>query len=262
LFSTQPQRIPVAGIELEVQSWGAGEETILLLHEGLGSVAHWRDFPHALSEATGRQVVAWSRQGHGRSQKLSRPRNPDYMHVEADRLPLLMDTLNLERAHLFGHSDGASIALIAASRVPERVTSLVLEAPHVLVEQITYDSIAKAKDLYRSTDLPARLGRYHADVHHTFWSWNDVWLDPRFRDWNIENVLPGIRAPALLIQGVDDEYGTLDQLKRIAAVLPETRLLVLEHCGHAPHRDRPEMVLTETREFLKEQARRTMNPGE
>jgi pimeloyl-ACP methyl ester carboxylesterase len=257
---SQPQLIPVAGIELEVQSWGAGQETILLLHEGLGSVAHWRDFPPALAEATGRRVVAWSREGHGRSQKLSAPpRNPDYMHLEAERLVPLLDTLGLPSVHLFGHSDGASIALIAASRFPERVKSLVLEAPHVLVEQVTYDSIAKAKDAYRSTDLPARLGRYHADVDHTFWNWNDIWLDPRFRDWNIVDVLPGIRAPALLIQGVDDEYGTLDQLKRIAAVLPQTRLVVLEHCGHAPHRDRPDAVLNKTNEFLNDQRRRTMD---
>jgi pimeloyl-ACP methyl ester carboxylesterase len=245
----------VEGVELEVQAWGEGEETILLLHEGLGSVSHWRDFPERLAAATGARVIAWSRQGHGRSQKLTARRDPDYMHIEAERIGPLLDALNVTRAHLFGQSDGASIALLAAAMLPGRVETMILEAPHVLVEQITYDSIAEARQIYLTTDLPRKLARHHADVDHIFWMWNDIWLDPRFRNWNIENVLPAIRAPALMIQGLDDEYGTLDQLHRIAAILPETETLLLERCKHAPHRDQPEAVLNATAKFLKQHAR-------
>ena len=247
--------IVVDGVELEMQCWGSGSETILLLHEGLGSVSHWRDFPVRLAERTGARVIAWSRQGNGRSQKLAARRDPDYLHVEGARVGAFMDAMGVTRAHLFGQSDGASLALIAAAKFPDRIQSLILEAPHVLVEQITYDSIDQAREVYRTTDLSAKLARHHDDIDHTFWMWNDIWLDPRFRDWNIENVLPAIRAPALLIQGLDDEYGTLDQLDRIAAVLPDTEMLILEQCRHAPHRDRPEAVLEATVNFLKHRAK-------
>ncbi len=246
------QRVTVGGIGLELRRWPGGGDPIVLLHEGLGSISMWRDFPEQLAQATGHQVIAWSRRGHGHSDHLPAKRDPDYMHHEADALIALLDHLAIERAHLFGHSDGGSIALIAAARRPDRVATLTLEAPHVLVEQVTVDSITKVKAVYQSTDLGQKLGRHHADGDHTFWRWNDIWLDPRFRDWNIEDVLPGIRAPALLIQGYDDEYGTMDQLDRIAAVLPVTRRLALEACGHSPHRDQTQAVLEATRAFLAE----------
>jgi pimeloyl-ACP methyl ester carboxylesterase len=244
--------ITVRGVALEVRRWRGHGLPILLLHEGLGSISLWRDFPDQLSAASGRPVVAWSRQGHGRSERLPSPREPDYMHAEADSLPLLMDALGLPRAVLFGHSDGGSIALIAAARFPERIAALILEAPHVLVEQLTVDSIAQLKVAYQTTDLGRKIARHHNDADHVFWRWNDIWLDPRFRDWNIEAVLPAVQAPALLIQGKDDEYGTMDQLDRIQAVLAQTSRVELDRCGHSPHRDRRDAVLQASVGFLRE----------
>jgi pimeloyl-ACP methyl ester carboxylesterase len=243
--------ICVNGVTLEAKRWPGRGLPLLLLHEGLGSVAMWRDFPEALATATGHEVIAWSRQSYGASDPLPRPRDPGYMHDEAALLPDVMDALNIDCAHLLGHSDGGSIALIAAARFPARAASLILEAPHVYVEQITVDSIAEVKTTYQTTDLGMRLGRHHKDGDHTFRRWNDIWLDPRFRDWNIEALLPRVTAPALLIQGLDDEYGSLDQLDRIEAVLPHTRRLELARCGHSPHRDQPEAVLTAVTAFLR-----------
>lgn len=246
----QLARITVDGVGLEVRRWEGRGAPILLLHEGLGSISMWRDFPERLAAASGHAVVAWSRRGHGASDLLPEKRDPDYMHREADATIRLLDSLKIERAHFFGHSDGGSISLIAAARYPARVASLVLEAPHVYVEQLTVDSIAKVKTVYETSDLGRKLARHHADGDHAFWSWNDIWLDPRFRDWTIEDLLPAVRAPALLIQGRDDEYGTMDQLDRIAAVLPVTRRLELDDCGHSPHRDQAQAVLDATVSFL------------
>jgi pimeloyl-ACP methyl ester carboxylesterase len=211
----------------------------------------WRDFPQQLALTTGRPVLAWSRRGYGLSDPLPGRRDPDYMHAEADAVVRLMDTLAIERAVLFGHSDGASIALITASRAPERVAALVLEAPHVFVEDLSIESIARTRHLYTTTNFRQLLGRHHRDPDHVFWGWNDIWLDPRFRDWSIEELLPAIRAPALLIQGRDDEYGTLEQIDRIGAALPDVQRLELERCGHSPHRDQPEAVLRAAADFVQ-----------
>jgi|HubBroStandDraft_1064217.scaffolds.fasta_scaffold00100_8 pimeloyl-ACP methyl ester carboxylesterase len=245
-------RLVVDGVGLEVASWPGAGDPILMLHEGLGSVSMWRDFPERLALATGRDVVAWSRRGYGQSDPPARPLDPDYMHAEAESLPAVMDALGIGRAHLFGHSDGASIALIAAAFRPERVASLVLEAPHVLVEQRTVDSIAAVRKVHQTTDLGIRLGRHHRDADRVFRAWSDIWLDRRFRDWNIEGLLARVTAPALLIQGLDDEYGTLDQLDRIERALPRTRRLDLARCGHSPHRDQPQAVLAAIVAFLAE----------
>ena len=242
--------VAVGGVGLEVREWPGGHPAILMLHEGLGSVAMWRGFPAALASATGHRVIAWSRQGYGLSDPLPTRREPDYMHREADAVPMLMDAVGLGRAILFGHSDGASIALIVAARFPDRVAGLILEAPHVFVETLTVESIAAVKETYRSTNLGRRLGRYHRDPDHAFWRWNDIWLDPRFLRWSIEDLLPRVRAPALLIQGQDDEYGTMEQLDRIAAVLERTRRLELASCGHSPHRDQPAAVLRAAAAFV------------
>jgi pimeloyl-ACP methyl ester carboxylesterase len=240
---------------LEVRRWPAHHQgvgdPILLLHEGLGSISSWRDFPARLMEVTGRNVIAWSRRGYGWSDPLPDARAPDYMHAEARLLPQVMDRLGVARAVLFGHSDGGSIALIAAALMPDLVSALILEAPHVMVEPITVDSIAAIGAAYRPDDLGVKLGRHHADPDRVFRQWNDIWLDPRFRDWTIEDVLPDIAAPALLIQGLDDEYGTLDQLDRVAVVLPRTERLELSDCGHSPHRDRRDAVLAASRAFLE-----------
>jgi len=254
---TSQSSLLVDDVRLEFKTWPGSGVPVLLLHEGLGSVAMWRDFPQQLALATGRPVLAWSRRGYGLSDPLPSPRDPDYMHEEADAVVRLMDTRAIERAILFGHSDGASIALITAARSPGRVAALILEAPHVFVEDLSIESIARAKHLYTTTHFNQLLGRYHRDPDRVFWGWNDIWLDPRFRGWSIEELLPAIRAPALLIQGRDDEYGTLAQIDRIGAALPNVERLELERCGHSPHRDQPAAVLRATAAFLQGPGRET-----
>jgi pimeloyl-ACP methyl ester carboxylesterase len=222
-----------------------------MLHEGLGSVTQWRDFPERLAAQTGRRIVAYSRAGYGASEPPRGARTTAYMHDEArDALPAVLDALAIEHPVLFGHSDGASIALLYASMYPERPRALVLEAPHVFVEELSVRSIAEMRTLYATTDLRAKLARHHADVDTVFFGWNDIWLDPAFRSWNIEAALAAIRCPVLLIQGEDDEYGTPAQLASIAARVSTTETLLLANCGHAPHRDQPAAVLAATAAFL------------
>lgn len=228
----------------------------MLLHEGLGSVAMWRDFPDALAGRTGRRVFAYSRFGHGQSDPPARPRTPAFMDEEARLLAEILDTAGIARAVLFGHSDGGSIALLAAADLPARVHSLVLEAPHVFVEDVSLASIARMQRLYADADtaLRARLQRYHRDVDAAFRGWNDVWLDPAFRAWNIEAALPRVSCPVLAMQGELDEYGTLAQIDAIVrqASGPVTRL-VLDNAGHAPHRDAQAAVLDAIETFLSAQ---------
>ena len=224
---------------------------IVLLHEGLGSVSLWRDVPARLRERTRCTVVAYSRYGYGRSDPFAEPREPDYMHHEGEVvLPALLAALDVERPVLFGHSDGASIALIFAGSRPVAARALVLEAPHVFVEELSVRSISAAKRTFATTDLPARLGRHHADAAATFAGWNDVWLDPRFRDWNIESYASRVTCPVLLIQGRDDQYGTVAQLESIASRIAGTRTLLVPNAGHSPHRDAPELVLDQVADFV------------
>lgn len=243
--------ITVDDVLLETARWGQGDGLpILLLHEGLGSVHLWKDFPARLADACDREVIAWSRQGHGWSDADSAPREPGYMHSEAALLPQVMAALGVTKAHILGHSDGASIALIGAALHPELVDSLILEAPHVLVEDLTHASIAEVAAKFPQTDMGERMRRYHRDPGALFASWSSIWLDPRFRSWSIEQMLPRIAAPALLIQGQDDQYGTLDQLDRIAAQVTQSQRLVLANCRHSPHFDRQDSVLTAICTFL------------
>jgi pimeloyl-ACP methyl ester carboxylesterase len=226
---------------------------LVLLHEGLGSVAMWRDFPDRLAALTGATVLAYSRRGHGRSEPLSAPRRVDYMHCEArDILPAVLAQLAIDRPVLIGHSDGASIALIHAGAAPERVRGLVLLAPHVFVEERTIAGATAAREAWRTGDLPARLARYHDDPQGLFAGWNEIWLAPQFRDWNIEAFLPGIACPLLLIQGEDDAYGTLAQFTAIRRGVKSRRIeeLVLPGCGHTPHRERPQAVLAAIARFV------------
>lgn len=257
IIPDEPTFLLVDEVRLELKTWPGNGIPILLLHEGLGSVSMWRDFPQQLALATGRPVLAWSRRGYGLSDPLLSRRDPDYMQREADAVARLMDSLAIERATLFGHSDGASIALIVAARFPDRITALILEAPHVFVEDISIESIARTTHLYTTTSFSKLLARYHRDSDRVFWDWNDIWLDPRFRNWSIEELLPAIRAPALLIQGRDDEYGTLEQINRISAALADAQRLELERCGHSPHRDHPEAVLAAAAAFLQRIGRKT-----
>jgi pimeloyl-ACP methyl ester carboxylesterase len=226
--------------------------TIVFLHEGLGSVGLWKNFPAAVVERTGLAAVVYSRRGHGHSDPDQLPRAPGFMHHEGEVvLPALLDALALDEVILFGHSDGASIALLAAARRDARIRRLVLMAPHVFVEDLSVASILAAQQSFDHGDLRARLGKYHADPDHTFRAWNDIWLDPAFRDWDIRDRLSRIACPILLIQGRDDEYGTLAQIDAIAAAT-DADVLILDHCGHSPHRDRRDMVLATAAAFMLE----------
>ncbi len=226
--------------------------TLILLHEGLGSVAMWRDFPARLAARTGRAAVVYSRYGYGRSDPIAAPHAPRYMHDEAlIALPELRDALGLDDVVLVGHSDVASIALLHAGSGRWPVRALILEAPHVFVEDVSVASIAAARDAYATGELRRRLARYHADVDSAFRGWNHAWLDPAFRTWNIEDRLPGVRCPVLAIQGADDEYGTLAQIDAIArGVAGPFEKLVLAGCKHSPHRDQEETVLAAMAAFI------------
>jgi pimeloyl-ACP methyl ester carboxylesterase len=213
----------------------------------------WRDFPDALAERTGRAVFAYSRAGHGASDPPSTPHTVRFMHEEAvDQLPEILAAAAITRPVLLGHSDGGSIALIFAATYPERVSGLVLEAAHVFVEDISIASIDRITSEYATTGLRSRLAKHHADVDAAFRGWSDVWLAPEFRDWNLEEYLPRVTAPALVIQGEDDEYGTLRQVDAIARqVRGPVKTLVLPRCGHSPHRDQPALVIDAINQFLR-----------
>jgi pimeloyl-ACP methyl ester carboxylesterase len=228
----------------------ADRPTIVMLHEGLGSLSMWRDFPQRVASATGAEVVVYSRRGYGQSDPLPGPRDVDYMHVEADDvLPKLLAALGISRPLLIGHSDGASIAIIHAG-IGFAVAGLVLMAPHVFVEELTVESIAAIREVWKTTDMGARLGRYHRDAEHTFWGWNDIWLLPAFKRWNIEALVPKIAAPMIVIQGLDDGYGTPAQCESIKAhAKAPCELVMLEACKHSPHRDQPERTLEAIRRF-------------
>jgi pimeloyl-ACP methyl ester carboxylesterase len=246
--------VDIAGQELECVRIGTDRPgpTLIFLHEGLGSVALWRDFPQRVADATAHPALVYSRAGYGRSTARVAARTPRYMHEEAlVILPSLLDALGIVDAILIGHSDGASIALIHAGARVRPVRALVAMAPHVFVEDLSIASIAQARDDYQSTDLRTKLGRYHVDVDSAFRGWNDIWLSPAFRDWNIERYLPGIDCPLLLIQGRDDEYGTLAQLDAIERqVSGRVERVELADCGHSPHRDQPSATLAAITDFV------------
>jgi pimeloyl-ACP methyl ester carboxylesterase len=245
--------VAIDGVRLEyARIAGDAARPIVMLHEGLGSLAMWRDFPQRLAEATGAEVVVYSRRGYGQSDPLRGPRKVDYMHGEAqDVLPKLLQALGIRRPLLVGHSDGASISIIHAGSGND-VAGLVLMAPHVFVEDLTVDSIAAIKEVWKTSDMSSRLGRYHRDAGHTFWAWNDIWLLPAFKQWNIEAFVPKIVAPMLVIQGRDDEYGTPAQCEAIKArARAPCELLMLEACKHSPHRDQPEATLAAISRFYR-----------
>jgi pimeloyl-ACP methyl ester carboxylesterase len=242
-----------------VGSAGPGAPVLVFLHEGLGSVAMWRDFPARLCQAAGVRGLVYSRPGYGRS--TPRPADqrwtPSFMHTQAQEvLPALLRALDVEPARdalwLFGHSDGGSIALLYAAAFPQALRGAIVLAPHIFVEDVSVTSIEQAREAYLETDLKQRLARYHDDVDSAFWGWNDIWLDPAFRGWNIERDIATIRCPLLAVQGVDDEYGTLEQVRGIARIVPQARLLELAGCGHSPHKDQPRAVIEAAARFLRE----------
>ena len=253
-MSGQSEFIEVQGRRLEylrIAGSRSGVPTLVFLHEGLGSVSMWRDFPARVAHATGCPVVVYSRYGYGRSDVLEEPFTVRYMHEEAlAALPEFLERMYIVEPVLFGHSDGGSIALIHAG-AHHRVRALILEAPHVFVEDLSVSSIALAKVSFETTDLPGRLARHHADAEKTFRRWNGIWLHPDFRAWNIEEYLPIVDCPVLAIQGRDDEYGTVAQLEAIRArVRGPVELLQLACCGHSPHRDQPQAVIEAVTRFV------------
>ena len=246
--------LPVQGhrIEYEFIRVDRDAPVIVFLHEGLGSHAMWRDFPARLARAARCSALVYSRYGHGNSDALAAPRRPDFMHEEGMRaLPELLDKLGVERPILFGHSDGGSIALIYAAAAGRPVTGLIVEAPHVMVEDLSISSIQESKRIFETTDLRQKLARYHAHPESTFRGWNDIWLAPEFRQWSIEEYLPRLACPVLAIQGEDDEYGTMRQVERIAESAADVQVVKLAKCGHTPHRDQPEAVIEAAVRFVR-----------
>lgn len=247
----------IDGVKLEYELLtppGSNDTTLIFLHEGLGCLAMWRSFPQQVAAATGCRALIYSRAGYGGSDPCELPRPLTFMHDEALKiLPQLLDVSKIQNAILIGHSDGASIALInAGGLADQRIQGLILMAPHVFVEQLTVNSISEALNSYQDGDLRARLARYHGEhVDRTFHGWIRAWLDQDFMAWNLEAFLPKIEVPVLLIQGEQDNYGTLRQLQCIQAKLPHgADMEILPDCGHAPFRDRPVETLQIVTGFL------------
>jgi pimeloyl-ACP methyl ester carboxylesterase len=247
--------LTVGAAHLEYRMIGPPPENapvIVMLHEGLGSAGLWGDFPEKLQAATGAGVFAYSRAGYGHSTPVKLPRPLDYMHFEAlDVLPKLLDKIGFRRGLLLGHSDGASIAAIyAGSHQDHRVQGLVLIAPHFIVEDISVTSIAEIKTAYETTSLKEKLARWHKDVDNAFYGWNGAWLDPKFRDWDISEYLAYIRVPVAILQGVDDQYGTMRQVDIAGEeCYCPVDVTVVPGAGHQPHREAPEATLNAITEF-------------
>lgn len=246
--------LTAAGRRLEYESIEGepGKPVLVFLHEGLGSIRQWRDFPARLAQATGCPALVYNRYGYGDSEVLAEPRRGmRFMHEEAlESLPAVLAALRIEAPVLVGHSDGASIALIHAG-AGHATRGLALMAPHVFVEDVGIRSIEEAQRRFESGDLAARLAKYHRDARKTFYLWNDVWLDPEFRSWNIEEYLPGIRCPVIALQGYDDPYGTMAQVDAVARqVGGRCELVKLEACGHSPFRDQADACLKALAGFI------------
>ena len=251
-------------VDIEYQWLGQADESaplIVFLHEGLGSLAMWKDFPRQLCLAAGYRGLVYSRPGYGQStpRRVDEQWGVDFMHRQAYAvLPALLTVLQIDAEAdppwLFGHSDGGSIALLYAAARPRQVAGLIVVAPHIVVEDVSVDSIEKARGVYLDTDLKQKLGRYHGDPDSAFWGWNDIWLLPEFRAWSIENEIATIACPLLAVQGLDDEYGTLEQIHGIARRVAHTETVEMAGCGHSPHRDQPQQLIELAARFLGENA--------
>ena len=256
----RPVRIELAWLTPELQD----QPLMVFLHEGLGSLAMWKDFPQRLCAALHCRGLVYSRPGYGRSTPRAADEawGPDFMHRQAHEvLPALLRALGIDAARdkpwLFGHSDGASIALLYAARFTQQIAGAVVLAPHIQVEELSVTSIEATRQAYvasaPSTGLRQRLSRYHDDPDSAFWGWNRIWLDPAFRQWSIEDEIASIACPLLAVQGLDDEYGTLAQIHGIARRVPHTQQVELTACGHSPHRDQPEALTVAVTTFFKQQ---------
>jgi pimeloyl-ACP methyl ester carboxylesterase len=260
--TTQFANLDVDGksIRLEYQ-WVAPDQTdrplMVFLHEGLGSIAMWKDWPQRLCTASGCRGLVFSRYGYGFSTE--RPKDEKwpitYLHDQARSVvPALFEQLSIDTAAkppiLFGHSDGATIALLYAAAFPGKTTGIIVAAPHIFVEDVTVQGIEQARQAYLNTDMREKLQRYHSNPDSAFWAWNDAWLNPSFRGWNIESQIEAIACPVLALQGVDDEYATLEQIHGIKKRVPQTLTLAIPGCGHSPHKDQPAIVTQAVIDFL------------
>lgn len=247
-------------VDIEYQYVGIDDPhapLVLFLHEGLGSVSMWKDFPASFCQAANCRGLVYSRPGYGQS--TPRPQDEtwdvDFMHRQAlEVLPAFLAALQIDpkqqKLWLFGHSDGASISLLYAAHYPQALTGAIVLAPHIMVEDLTITSIEKACHTYQATDLPKKLARYHQDVDSAFWGWNTIWLHPTFRAWSIEDELATISCPLLAVQGLDDEYGSLEQIRGIARRVTTAELLEIPACGHSPHRDQPSLLIKKATDFM------------
>jgi pimeloyl-ACP methyl ester carboxylesterase len=247
-----------AGRPVRIEHAFVGEDDAPLtvfLHEGLGSLAMWKDFPALLCAAAGCRGLVYSRPGYGRSTPRTADETwgEDFMHRQAlEVLPALLQALHITQPYaLFGHSDGGSIALLHAAQYPARVRAAVVVAPHIVVEDLSVASIEQARVDYEQGDLKPRLAKYHDDPDSAFHGWNRIWLDPTFRHWHIHTEVARITTPLLAVQGLDDTYGTLEQIRGIQRLVPHTQLLALPACGHSPHRDQPQALIDATTRFLR-----------
>jgi pimeloyl-ACP methyl ester carboxylesterase len=232
----------------------AEQPVMVFLHEGLGSVSLWKDFPDQLCAHIGMRGLVYSRPGYGKStpRRTDEQWDPDFMHLQAyEVLPTLLLELNVQRPWLFGHSDGGSIALLYAAQFPTALSGAIVVAPHLFVEDISVESIERARHAYRHQGLRERLARHHDDVDSAFFGWNDAWLSPAFRAWNIESIVPNILSPLLAVQGEQDEYGSLRQIHRIQQLQPASEIIALAACGHSPHRDQPKALMTAVGDFIR-----------
>jgi pimeloyl-ACP methyl ester carboxylesterase len=247
--------LKIGASDLEYRMIGPAPDeapTVVMLHEGLGSAGLWGDFPDRLQAAIGAGVFVYSRAGYGASTPAKLPRPLDYMHIEAlDILPRLLDGIGFRRGLLLGHSDGASIAAIYAGGVADhRVRAVAMIAPHFIVEDVSVTSIAEIKSAYETTGLKTKLARWHRDVDNAFYGWNGAWLDPKFRSWDISEYLAYIRVPVAIVQGSDDQYGTIRQVEiaQEECYCPVDATIIPD-AGHSPHREAPEATLNAISEF-------------
>jgi pimeloyl-ACP methyl ester carboxylesterase len=228
---------------------------LVFLHEGLGSIGQWRNFPDKICARTGLSALVYDRWGYGGSDPLTQPRKPDYLHAEAlVSLPEVLHQCDIDKPILIGHSDGGSIAIIYAGTYPQNVSGIITEAAHVFVEDVTVEGIKSAVEVYESTDLKKRLAKFHYNnTELMFRGWSDIWLSPEFRNWNIEEYLPQITCPFLAIQGKDDEYGTSAQVESIVdKVTGSARGSMIDNCGHIPHIQAMEKVFSEMVSFIRQ----------
>jgi pimeloyl-ACP methyl ester carboxylesterase len=253
-FKTKDLEVKIGDARLAVRklTFDKNAPTIVFLHDSLGCIAVWRDFPEQLAACAGCNAIVYDRQGYGESSKLTEERTKGYLEKEAQVLLQLLDHFELERSVLFGHSDGGTIALIAAALQPERFLSVITEGAHVFVEDISLSGIKKAKDLYETTNLKQKLEKYHGSkTDKVFSIWADTWCSAEFRDWNMEQLLSDVKCPVLVLQGAEDEYGTEAQVHSIAKnVSGKSEVHLIEGVAHTPHKHVPDQVIDLCCDFI------------